>query len=193
MTLLLSACPMRDWIKSDEDKISVEEFKRITEVVGDKDKSQRQKIEQELKETEIFQLFYLLSQYRSVNSVEQKVLFRKIERDFKHNPTLFNALFLSMIQVTIRPGETNLAVNSNLMKAIDMSSADPSLIELLKVFKALRKIEAQKQQLETKLKLSEAENIKNQKNVAELTSQINALKKIEESIYKRELVLDIQE
>lgn len=193
LTFTLSGCPLKDWIKSDEDEVSVEEFKRITRVTGENDQSYQQHIDQKLMETKILRLFNLIAQYHDANEIEQKVLFKKIDRDFKQNPTLFNALFLSMIQVTINPNKKNLAVNSNLMKAIDMQSADPSLLELLNLFKSMESIKAKNKRLSNTIKLYRVENSKHKKNVAALKDQINALKVIEESIYERELVLDIQE
>ncbi|MDX1810653.1 MAG: hypothetical protein R3240_01780 [Gammaproteobacteria bacterium] len=192
LVMFLSGCPLKDWIKSDDDQVSVDEFKRITQSLkGDGNK--KAKLEQLKKYEEVTFLFKRLEDYKHASDIEKKVLLKKGERDFKQNPTLLDALFLSMIQVTIPRKRDSLAINSSYMKAVDISRAEPGLLELRNVFKSLDKISSEKIRLTKKLKKYQAENSQQKEIVKELTAQINALKNIEESIYERELFSSVQE
>ncbi len=191
--VLLTGCPLRDWIRSGDENAGVDEFKRITNVVKKSDKTNAfDKIEnQDL--SEISKLFRLLSYHHQLNPGEQKVFFNDIYLTFKQNPTLLSALFLSIIEVTKEKNKAKLAVNSSLMNSIDFSQADADLLEMMKLFNVLSVQDADKIRLENKIKLYIVENSKYKKTVSELNAQINALKNIDESIFAREIELDNQE
>lgn len=189
LALFLSACAMKDWIKSKDDKIGVDDFKRITQISLENKKTP----EQTLMEADIYRLFKLLSHYKASTPKEQKALYAKFKQNFQQNPTLFDALFLSMIQVTINKKSENMAVSSHLMKAIDMKQASPAMVELLGLLDAVEKLNLKTRILKHQIKRYQLENAKRKKEVSELAEKINALKNIEQSISKREIVGDVQE
>lgn len=184
---------MKDWIRDDNAYVGVDEFKRITKVVKVTDKQNAQPHENPEHLSQLNQLFYLVESYNRATRKEKAILFNSIKRSFKQNPTLLNALFLSMVEVTNAKNKDKLAVHSNLMSAVDLSQADSDLLEIKKLFEVLNAQKQEKSQLEEKIKLYQVENSKYKKVVSELTTQINALKNIDQSIFARELVLDNQE
>ena len=191
---MLSACHLKDWIRKDDSEyVSVDEFKRITRTINNHGRTEQVSADEYIPPKQITQLFVLLANYNASTDKERRVLYKKVHLTFKQNPTLFSALFLSMIEVTNTKNNAKLTVNSNLMKAVDFSEADPDLLELYKVLNVFKAERIEKSKLKDKVKRYQVENSKHKKEVIELTAQINALKKIEESIYARELVLDVQE
>ena len=179
----LTACPMKDWLKRDEAYLTVEQYKTMTKVVNINDTLYRVKRGEEINQNQISQLFFNVDEYVKSSRKARKQALKAVRSKYKSKKSLFNTLnyVLVLLQDTGREKEAFRVLSK--FNNTGMKSENKDLVNLAQVLYSVlvSNVNAKRKINQLAIKHEQSE-----KEVVNLTNQINALKSIEESIHSRE-------
>jgi len=203
LTIFLCGCPTKDWVKRDDDHLTVEQYKTITEVVKVNDVLYRVKKGEEINENKITRLFTNLQNVIESDVEENKNELNNLKRLYESERSIFNTMtyVLAMLENNVEEKEV-LTVLSD-MKLSSIKREDKDLVNLAQILHRVLKSNVKLQRDQKQLKRKYTTTRRNYQSVQKdfrtvkkeltfLTEQVNALKSIEDSIHAREVGIEVE-
>jgi len=185
--LLLSGCPAKDWVKRDDAYLTVEQYKKITEVVRINDTLYRVKKGEEINQNKITQLFVNLQQYINTPKTEKKSAFIVLRKKYRQNGSTFNSLTYALVLLERKANQKRII---KVLKNIGREGILPDEKNLANLAHILHSTLIAEVKLKKRyMRLSSEHDLVKEENKY-LNKQINALKSIEDSILAREVSVE---